>query len=235
MIDDPLDPRVVEAYWVGNGLLDCVRSQDLARHVEDRFRRPPRTDLASRRRLCRGRRSRRTTRSTSSPSTPGSGSCGRASSTSRSVSSTSCRTTPALVEAVGRQTGRASSPGRSSGTAGRSLGAVGPPARAVAGRRARARRRRAAGRLGLAPLGLRLRPPHTDDDAVPRTRHAPGARRGERHSRDPRVAGLAAVGVELGRARARGRPIAGSAGRGWSSEVRLVRSDAGRSGSAIFN
>ena len=38
MIDDPLDPRVVEAYWVGNGLLDCVRSQDLARHVEDRFR-----------------------------------------------------------------------------------------------------------------------------------------------------------------------------------------------------
>lgn len=38
MIDDPLDPRVVEAYWVGNGLLDSVRSQDLARHVEDRFR-----------------------------------------------------------------------------------------------------------------------------------------------------------------------------------------------------
>jgi hypothetical protein len=37
-IDDPLDPRVVEAYWVGNALLDRVRADDLARHVEDRFR-----------------------------------------------------------------------------------------------------------------------------------------------------------------------------------------------------
>ena len=37
-IDDPLDPRVVEAYWVGNELLDRVRAEDLARHVEDRFR-----------------------------------------------------------------------------------------------------------------------------------------------------------------------------------------------------
>jgi hypothetical protein len=37
-IDDPLDERVVEAYWVGNGLLDNVRAGSLARHVEDRFR-----------------------------------------------------------------------------------------------------------------------------------------------------------------------------------------------------
>ena len=37
-IADPLDPRVVEAYWVGNGLLDRVRAGDLARHVEERFR-----------------------------------------------------------------------------------------------------------------------------------------------------------------------------------------------------
>lgn len=36
-IADPLDPRVVEAYWVGNPLLDHVRPADLARHVEDRF------------------------------------------------------------------------------------------------------------------------------------------------------------------------------------------------------
>ena len=36
-ISDPLDPRVVEAYWVGNGLLEQVRPGDLARHVEDRF------------------------------------------------------------------------------------------------------------------------------------------------------------------------------------------------------
>ena len=37
-IADPLDPRVVEAYWVGNELLDPVRPADLARHVDDRFR-----------------------------------------------------------------------------------------------------------------------------------------------------------------------------------------------------
>ena len=37
-IADPLDPRVVEAYWVGNGLLDRVTPGSLARHVEDRFR-----------------------------------------------------------------------------------------------------------------------------------------------------------------------------------------------------
>lgn len=37
-ISDPLDPRVVEAYWVGNALLDRVRPDMLARHVDDRFR-----------------------------------------------------------------------------------------------------------------------------------------------------------------------------------------------------
>jgi hypothetical protein len=37
-IGDPLDPRVVEAYWVGNELLDHVRPDALARHVDDRFR-----------------------------------------------------------------------------------------------------------------------------------------------------------------------------------------------------
>jgi hypothetical protein len=35
---DPLDPRVVEAYWVGNELLENVRRGELARHVDDRFR-----------------------------------------------------------------------------------------------------------------------------------------------------------------------------------------------------
>jgi len=35
---DPLDPRVVEAYWVGNELLDRVEAGALARHVEERFR-----------------------------------------------------------------------------------------------------------------------------------------------------------------------------------------------------
>jgi Family of unknown function (DUF6390) len=36
-IEDPLDPRVVEAYWVGNALLDRVQPGELARHVDDRF------------------------------------------------------------------------------------------------------------------------------------------------------------------------------------------------------
>jgi uncharacterized protein DUF6390 len=37
-IHDPLDARVVEAYWVGNDLLDGVSPHVLARHVEDRFK-----------------------------------------------------------------------------------------------------------------------------------------------------------------------------------------------------
>jgi len=37
-IADPLDPRVVEAYWVGNNLLDGITARELSRHVEDRFR-----------------------------------------------------------------------------------------------------------------------------------------------------------------------------------------------------
>jgi hypothetical protein len=36
-IPDPLDPRVVEAYWVGNELLERVEPGDLARHVDERF------------------------------------------------------------------------------------------------------------------------------------------------------------------------------------------------------
>jgi Family of unknown function (DUF6390) len=37
-IEDPLDPRVVEAYWVGNELLSRVPPARLARHVGERFR-----------------------------------------------------------------------------------------------------------------------------------------------------------------------------------------------------
>ena len=36
-IADPLDRRVVEAYWVGNRLLEQVDARALARHVDDRF------------------------------------------------------------------------------------------------------------------------------------------------------------------------------------------------------
>lgn len=38
-IGDPLDPRVVEAYWIGNALLDHVDLRVLGPHLEDRFRR----------------------------------------------------------------------------------------------------------------------------------------------------------------------------------------------------
>ena len=37
-IDDPLDPRVVEAYWVGNELLARVDPSQLVNHVDERFR-----------------------------------------------------------------------------------------------------------------------------------------------------------------------------------------------------
>jgi hypothetical protein len=37
-IGDPLDPRVVEAYWVGNPLLDRVDMQSFGAHLLDRFR-----------------------------------------------------------------------------------------------------------------------------------------------------------------------------------------------------
>jgi hypothetical protein len=36
---DPLDPDVVEAYWIGNALLEKVSTADLGRSVDDRFRR----------------------------------------------------------------------------------------------------------------------------------------------------------------------------------------------------
>jgi hypothetical protein len=38
-IADPLDARVVEAYWLGNGLTERVSSGLLARSIEERFRR----------------------------------------------------------------------------------------------------------------------------------------------------------------------------------------------------
>jgi hypothetical protein len=37
-IADPLDPRVVEAYWIGGPLLERVRPNDFAAHLQARFR-----------------------------------------------------------------------------------------------------------------------------------------------------------------------------------------------------
>lgn len=43
-ITDPFDRRVVEAYWIGNDLLNTVRMADFYRHLEDRFqKRAPKT------------------------------------------------------------------------------------------------------------------------------------------------------------------------------------------------
>jgi len=36
---DPLDPDVVEAYWIGNALLENVSTADLGQSIDDRFRR----------------------------------------------------------------------------------------------------------------------------------------------------------------------------------------------------
>ncbi len=36
-IEDPFDPRVVEAYWIGNRLLENVRMGDFCRYLEERF------------------------------------------------------------------------------------------------------------------------------------------------------------------------------------------------------
>ena len=36
--DDPLDPDVVEAYWIGNDLLDRVARHDFGNSIDDRFR-----------------------------------------------------------------------------------------------------------------------------------------------------------------------------------------------------
>jgi len=36
---DPLDPEVVEAYWIGNELLDHVPTHDFGNSIDDRFRR----------------------------------------------------------------------------------------------------------------------------------------------------------------------------------------------------
>lgn len=38
-IDDPLDRRVVDAYWVGNSLLDSVRVAEYGAFLDERFRR----------------------------------------------------------------------------------------------------------------------------------------------------------------------------------------------------
>ena len=36
---DPLDPEIVEAYWIGNELLDHVPTHDFGNSIDDRFRR----------------------------------------------------------------------------------------------------------------------------------------------------------------------------------------------------
>jgi hypothetical protein len=43
-LPDPLDARVVEAYWLGNDLLSSVRPADLAGSLDTRFRRRLRSD-----------------------------------------------------------------------------------------------------------------------------------------------------------------------------------------------
>jgi hypothetical protein len=44
-IPDPFDRRVIEAYWIGNGLLEHVELADLSRYLEERFSRRLPTQL----------------------------------------------------------------------------------------------------------------------------------------------------------------------------------------------
>lgn len=46
-IDDPLDPAVVDAYWIGNSLLERVPAHTLVAHLDSRFERRTRRDFAS--------------------------------------------------------------------------------------------------------------------------------------------------------------------------------------------
>ncbi len=192
-IDDPLDPRVVEAYWVGNALLDRVRARRSRAARGRPVPRPHRPDVAAGARHGRRRRGAAPLRSTSSPSTPGSACCARESSTSRSTSSTSAgRQPPSSARSTVRR--RACSPaarlGRASrwrsghGPRGTSAGATtasglvaGPP----------------PGRLGLAALGRRLRPAHAHGGRQARAGDEARARCRRPDARDDRSPGLIAV------------------------------------------
>ena len=144
-LDDPLDPHVVEAYWVGNGLLD-TSPRALARHVDERF--------GGRLGSARDRiidaavaGASRTTTFTSSPSIRGSGSYERASSASRSRFSNAAGSHRRRSSASTATRSRPL-PGRSSGTGGRSSSAPGwsaTPAGAPTGSASSPRRRRATG------------------------------------------------------------------------------------------
>jgi hypothetical protein len=75
-IADPLDGRVVEAYWVGNHLLDNVRMPKFGGFLDERFRgAPSAAGTASPRRSRRARS--RTAVSTSFSCTRGLGCCAR--------------------------------------------------------------------------------------------------------------------------------------------------------------
>lgn len=44
-ITDPLDPRVVDAYWIGNSLLERVPAEILVAHLDERFERRAQKDF----------------------------------------------------------------------------------------------------------------------------------------------------------------------------------------------
>ena len=103
-IADPLDPRVVEAYWVGNELLDRVRPGRPRPPRRRPLPRPARPRARARRRRGPRRAPSRTTASTSSPSTRGSGSCAPGIVDEPLRILDQCRTTPARVVSVDGET-----------------------------------------------------------------------------------------------------------------------------------
>ncbi len=190
-IDDPLDPRVVDAYWVGNGLLDGIGSDALARHVEDRFRG----------RVGRGWQD--VLDAVAAGAVPhhsfhvfavypwlGLMRTGVVDEPLRVLDQ--CRTTPALVQSVDGDTAASAGAAPRLERARAHARPVGAAGGALAGGRPRFRRRASARRLGIAALGLRLRAP----DLAPRTaapaRDAPRPRCGQpaHRGRPPRSRGV---------------------------------------------
>ncbi len=209
-IADPLDPRVVEAYWVGNELLERVRPAELARHVDDRFRgRLGRArERLVRRRCGRGRAAPLLPRLRRLPVARADAD-GRW-STSRCTSSTSAGRRPRSCRRS-RETGWTSSRGRCSGTVQHlRLGAAGARARFAGETDGLAFvSRSAAGRPRLAALGLRLRRPLAAralrGSCVPRASPSPSS---TRRAPSARLSPSGSSSRRTGEARARRRMIA---------------------------
>ena len=191
-IRDPLDRRVVEAYWVGNDLLDRVEPGALVRHVDERFGG----------RL--GRAQKNVTGAVAAGAVPhhcfhvfavypwlGLLRSGMVEEPLRILDQ--CRTTPARVVSVDGETVTALARPLLYEDGRLALGASGGAGGPLERRRPRLRRSARSRRPRLPPLGLRLRRPHPVRRASPRPRDQAGPRSGEPGRRRQRPRRLKAM------------------------------------------